>query len=296
MRVGLGTAQFGEVYGITNRAGRVAQAKVAALLALAERSGIDTLDTAPLYGESEAALGASGTAGFRIVTKTPKFGAATSGQAARNDLRATFMRSLQQLERARVHGLLIHDPADLLGPLGPALWHEMQELKAEGLVSAIGASFYEGVEIDRALDAYPLDLVQLPFNPLDRRLVAGGQLRRLGEAGVEIHARSLFLQGLLLEEPARIPPRFGPVAEAVAEMRAEFDAIGLSMLEGILALAFEQDEIHRFICGVTSVRDLEEIVAAAEKAEALDKPPSLILPDNLDPRLLNPARWRELDA
>jgi aryl-alcohol dehydrogenase-like predicted oxidoreductase len=294
MRIGLGTAQFGEDYGITNAAGRVGRAEAAAIIALAAKSGIDTLDSAPLYGDSEAAIGEAGAAGFRIVTKTPKFGASSSEQAARAELRATFLRSLDKLGCDRVHGLLLHDPADLLGPIGPALWQEMEDLRAEGLVSRIGASMYEGEEIDRALDSYPLDLVQLPFSPLDQRLLDGGQLRRLSEAGVEVQARSLFLQGLLLAEPGQIPYRFAPVAAAMADLRAIFAEAGLTAVEGIVALAFERTEIDRFICGVTSAAELQAIIVAAVAAESGAAQLPDYAPPKLDDRLLNPARWDEL--
>jgi len=295
MRIGLGTAQFGLDYGITNRTGRVARDDAAAILALAERSGIDTIDTAPLYGDSEAALGAAGTAAFRIVTKTPKFGAASSPEQAAEQLRESFDHSLAKLCRPRVHALLIHDPDDLTGPFGDRLWKAMEALKTSGLVSEIGLSVYEGAEIDAVLERYPVDIVQLPWNPLDQRLEAGSQLARLAEAGVEVHARSLFLQGLLLEEPSRIPAKFAPIAEAVAQMRSVFDHSGLTALEGILSLAFQQTNIDRFICGVTGVHELGDIITAAQKAQKMG-PISTALPLNLDPRLLNPSRWEELGA
>lgn len=296
MRIGLGTAQFGLPYGITNTTGQVGRDESIAILELAERSGIDTLDTASAYGDGEAMLGAAATSPFRIVSKAPAQGSAASAQEARRNLRAAFLRSLQNLRRPGVYGLLLHHSADLLGPFGPELWQEMEWLKEEGLVTAIGGSFYEGAEIDRALDRYPLDLVQLPFNPLDQRLVVGGQLRRLSKAGVEIHARSLFLQGLLLQLPDRLPARFAPLGTAVGRMRSAFEDAGLTTLEGILAVAFQRDEIGRFICGVTSVAELEQIVAAADKAQTLGKPIDFTPPDGLDVRLLNPSRWDELGA
>lgn len=294
MRIGLGTAQFGFEYGITNKAGRVAPDEVLRILALAGSMGVDTIDTAATYGESESTLGSSGAADYKVITKTPTFGGVASESQARNELRAALFRSLERLRCARVYGLLIHDAADLLGPYGPGLWQEMQELKKEGLVTAVGCSFYEGADIDEALELHPLDIAQLPFNPLDQRLVDGGQLRRLSDAGVEIHARSLFLQGLLLQEPSVTQPKFAPLASAVEQMRVVFENARLNMLEGILALVFQRREIHRFICGVTSAQELQQIAAAADKAERLSEKIDIWLPRDLDARLLNPSRWGDL--
>jgi aryl-alcohol dehydrogenase-like predicted oxidoreductase len=232
---------------------------------------------------------------FRIVTKTPKFAEASSAEQAVDWLKNFFERSLQHLERGTVHGLLFHDADDLLGPFGDRLWQAMEEFAAVGQVTRIGVSIYDGAQVDTALDRYPIGIVQLPWNPVDHRLVNGGQLGRLAAEGVEVHARSLFLQGLLLEEPARIPVRFAPIAAAAARMRSAFDTAGLTMLEGIMALASRQAEIHRFICGVTTAHELEDIVRAVEKVAALQAPVDFSPPRDLDPRLLNPARWVELE-
>lgn len=294
MRIGLGTVQFGLPYGVTNEGGRVRPAEAAEIIKLAAASGVDTIDTASLYGESEAVLGSIGVGSFRIVTKTPKFGSSLSRDTAREQVRSAFAHSLEKLDCRRVYGLLLHDATDLLGPLGPALWGQMMTLKEQGLVAKIGVSAYEGSEIDQALDRYPIDLVQLPFNPIDDRLVAGGQLERLKCAGVEIHGRSLFLQGLLLQAPEQIPPLFAPIAEAVVELHAASDAAGLTPLEGVLAMAFQRREIDRFVCGVTSAQEWQAIVSAAKKAERVAKPIRFATHRPLDARFLNPARWPEL--
>jgi aryl-alcohol dehydrogenase-like predicted oxidoreductase len=295
-RLTLGTAQFGLDYGITNPGGRVQDEEVAAILALAAHSGIDTVDTARLYGESEASIGRNSPAGadFRIVTKTPKFGNAGDAAQAADDLRDAFETSLQALGRASVYALLLHDPQDLLGPFGTALWAVLEDLKQSGQVAKIGVSAYEGSEIDAALDLYSIDVVQLPFNAIDQRLAEGGQLDRLHRAGVEIHARSVFLQGLLLAPFEAIPRKFEPVRSTVERIDKAFADRGLSRLEGLLASVFTHHEIDRVVVGVTSTQELDASISAAKRAEEagplhIDVPP-------IDPRYLNPARWNELPA
>lgn len=291
LRIGLGTAQLGLEYGVTNRRGRVPEREAATILDEAAAMGIDTLDTAFLYGDSEAVIGRLASRGsFRIVTKTPKLDAA-SGTA----LQSCFQESLERLQTEHVYGLLFHDPADLTGPDGGQLWRQAEELKAAGSVEKIGVSVYKQAEIDALLDLYPLDLVQLPWSPLDRRMSEGGALDRVTFAGVEIHARSLFLQGLLLQDPSSIDRRFRPIADAVAELHAAYAAAGLRPLEGVLATAFRDQRIARFICGVTSLEELRQLAAAAALAaerDDFDPPPA----PRLDARFLNPARWTELGA
>lgn len=68
-RLALGTVQFGMSYGISNTAGQVPQDEVAKILDYCKANGIDTLDTARGYGESEAVIGQFDLSPFKIVTK-----------------------------------------------------------------------------------------------------------------------------------------------------------------------------------------------------------------------------------
>jgi aryl-alcohol dehydrogenase-like predicted oxidoreductase len=293
-RIGLGTVQFGLDYGITNRAGRVSAEEAGAILALASARGIDTIDTARTYGDAERVVSDRWPSGacFRIVTKPGEFSRATDGPSAVALLRSNFERSLATLGRADVHGLLVHHTGDLLGPFGSDLWDAMEDLKASGCVSRIGASVYDPEQIDRILDLYPIDIVQLPFNALDRRLVDGGQLERLARVGVEIHARSVFLQGVLLNED--LPAGLEPLRAPIGQLDRAFAELGLSRLEGVLAAALARTEISRFIVGVTSAAELGAILDAEEKigGMALQLPAS----SEIDPRYLSPARWTEIGS
>jgi aryl-alcohol dehydrogenase-like predicted oxidoreductase len=187
----------------------------------------------------------------------------------------------------------VHDPKDLLGPLGQAVWSGVDELKRSGRVAKIGVSVYEPDEVDRILDLYPVDIIQLPLNALDRRLVEGGQLERLATAGVEVHARSIFLQGLLLAPIHEIPAKFEPIRSALQELDRQLAQYRLSRLEGLLAAAFAHPEISRFVVGVTSCAELDTILCATDHADATDSL-EIQLP-RIDPLHLNPSRWRELE-
>lgn len=293
-RLGLGTVQFGQDYGITNPRGQVREDEVVSILSVAAEAGIDTIDTARLYATSESVIGRCSPDGaaFRIVTKTPRFGGLADQESAAAQLRAAFETSLGALGRKHVYGLLLHDVNDLFGPVAGALWGAMENLKSSGRVAKIGVSVYEGAEVDRVLNEHPIDIVQVPFNALDDRLVKDGQLDRLASTGVEIHSRSLFLQGLLLAPTTEIPDRFAPIRSAAEQLDSVFARQRLSRLEGLLALAFGQHEIDRFIVGVTSADELRAIVAAVDRAEQVG--PLEWNPPALDPVYLNPARWSEL--
>jgi len=193
-------------YGIANQAGQVTRPEAKGMLQLALTSGIDTLDTAIVYGDSEICLGEAGTKGFKVVTKLPPVPDDCADVSAW--VKSQISASLSRLGVTAIYCILIHQSDQLLGRHGPALYRELQLLKENGQVEKMGVSIYSPNELVALTPHYHFDLVQAPFNLVDRRLYSTGWLRRLNDDGVEMHARSVFLQGLLLMAQADIPDKF----------------------------------------------------------------------------------------
>ena len=93
MKLGLGTVQFGCSYGISNTKGQVLKDEVKRILDFAHKNGIDILDTASLYGNSEEILGQFDLSKFKIVTKTPKIDYAISGKENLSNFEKAFENS-----------------------------------------------------------------------------------------------------------------------------------------------------------------------------------------------------------
>ncbi|MBR2687860.1 MAG: aldo/keto reductase [Aquamicrobium sp.] len=294
-RLGIGTVQFGLAYGVTNQAGKVGVDEASSILRFARQNDVRTVDTAALYGDSEATIGqAAAGAAFDIVTKTVKVGSETSPDAAVEAIISCFERSIRNLQVSHVDALMVHDAADLLGRYSDRVWRCLQDIKASGLVRKIGASVYSGNDIDELLARYDIDIVQLPINALDLRLADEGQLGSLAARKVEIHARSIFLQGLLLLPPEQLPSKFAALAPSLIQMRQAFADAHLTVMEGLFASVFRHPMIDRVIVGAASLREFEEIVSTANllRTRQIDHA-SWRWPIS-DPRLLNPALWSAL--
>jgi aryl-alcohol dehydrogenase-like predicted oxidoreductase len=288
MRLGLGSAQFGSDYGITNAGGKVAANEVARMLELAAVNGIKVIDTAAAYGESESALGRALGADhpFLLVTKCQPLAAPRIDTAAALKVRDAFLRSLEQLGQSSIHGLLVHQAADLRKPGADLLVEQLVALKKQGLVARLGASFYGAHEIPAVAAVLKLDIAQVPVSIADQRLVADGTLRRLHDAGVEIHARSVFLQGLLLAD--EIPPALAGRARPLQRIRAHARAAGVSMLALALGFVGAIAEVDVALVGATRCGELEEIVQALDAAPRAADLSHLAIDDE---ELLNPSRW-----
>ena len=289
MKLGLGTVQFGLAYGAMNADGQVPEAEVARILAHAREADVDLLDTAAAYGSSEAVLGRMQIGSFRMVTKTPPLRRESVSTEDAETVYGAVRASLERLGRTRVEGLLVHHADDLLVPGGERLFDTLQRLKAEGHVERIGASVYTAGQIEGLLERYPLEIIQLPINVLDQQLLGGGLLRRLKQAGVEVHARSLFLQGIMLAPPASLPARFDALRPALQGFATACEKAGISPLAGCLAFARHCGVIDYGIVGVLSRPQLEEIILAWQAAADVRLPfDDLAMPAH---PMLNPAHW-----
>lgn len=283
MRLGLGTAQLGLPYGVTNRRGQVLADEAMALLRTASEHGIELLDTAPAYGAAEAAVGAALREGmrFRVITKT------AVGARSPAALRETFLRSLERLGMPSVSGLLLHHCRDALSPGGDALIEEMQALRSQGLVERIGVSVYDARELDAVMKLFTPQIVQLPLSIVDQRMVRSGHLAELSALGVEVHARSVFLQGLLIEPDPDFPREVAPHRTTFAALRDDLRKAGCTPLEGALACVGRRPEVNAAIVGVTGVDELLKALEAAKRSPQFDFSRYAID----DETALNPACW-----
>jgi aryl-alcohol dehydrogenase-like predicted oxidoreductase len=290
-RIGLGTVQFGMNYGVSNRAGRPSESEVAAILARAVARGVGYLDTAPAYGDAEALLGRllPEGHGLRIVTKTPPVPDDVIERRHRLQWLQSFERSLDRLRVDSLYGLLVHHAADLGKPGWEHLVEALQELKSRGMVGRIGVSVYDEPQLDLAESRFRVEIVQLPLNALDRRPIESGLLARLKAQGSEIHARSVFLQGLLLMPPSDLPEFFAPVRPALARLHDEWTQRGLSPLAACLAFVLRQPEIGAAVVGVNSLAEFDEIAdAVGGLSEFSDDFGQL---SEIAPQYLDPSRW-----
>lgn len=284
-RLALGTVQFGLPYGVANKTGQVPPSEVGLILSAGRAEGMDTIDTAIGYGESESVLGSAGVDEWKVVTKLPGL----TGPA-RDWLRSEVDKSLARLKLSRLHGVLLHRPSDLLGEEGRSLYRALVEMRDEGTVARIGYSVYGPRELDHLVDTYPPDIVQAPFNVFDQRLATTGWLAQLHDRGVEVHTRSAFLQGLLLLDAPSRPKKFSQWSGAFAAWDNWCEGKGADRLSAALAAVLAQPGIDRVVVGVDGLAQLQQILLTSE--QPFPPPPaSLALEDE---NLLNPARWNSL--
>ncbi len=270
-RLAIGSAQFGMDYGIFNKSGITPEQEVAHILELAFKNGIHMIDTATSYGVSEEVIGRNiKDLQFKIVTKTPVFKKDRIEKTDANYLIESFHQSLRKLKQDTLYGLLIHYVNDLLVPGGELLWRAMESLKLSGLVKKIGVSVYSSKEIEKILEKYQPNLIQLPINVLDQQMLKDSYLTHIKRKGIEIHARSVFLQGLLLMSPDEIPEYFKKIKPLLVKYHEDIKLHNMNPISSAIGFVLKQLEIDYLIVGINNANQLKEIIEAVKNISPLD--------------------------
>jgi len=288
-KLALGTVQFGLSYGIANQSGQVNLSEARKILEQAEKSKINLLDTAIAYGDSEELLGKIGVAEFNVVSKLPGFPTSFADIDIWVDEQVE--GSLKRLGRSSLYGLLLHRSENLLGKSGKKLIDALNRVKSNGLVQTIGVSIYDPSELDEIMHLMRIDLVQAPLNVIDRRLESSGWLVRLHQAGVEVHTRSAFLQGLLLMPRYKVPAKFEAWATLWDSWASELEESNLSAAEACLSYPVSLPEVDRVVVGVDSVEQFKTLIAASQNQRPHH---DFSFMSSEDQMLINPSNWSAL--
>lgn len=277
-KLALGTVQFGLDYGINNTNGQVKIADIQAILAFANSVGLDTLDTAFLYGNSEENLGQCNLNGFNIVSKLPPCTAP--------EIDSIFDKSLNRLHQNNLYGYLFHHFSTY--GQNEKMITALQKLKVKNKVQKIGFSLYNPSELEILLDKnIDFDLVQVPYNLFDQRFDPYFPL--LKEKGVEIHTRSAFLQGLFFKDLSTIPLHFNTVIPELTQLN-KYDINKAALC---LNFVVSNPHIDKVVIGVDSVDQLKININGLEllpKVKALREELKSLKVDN--ELIINPSLWK----
>lgn len=261
----LGTAQLGIHYGISNKIGVPPREESLKIIDYAICHGIDSLDTASKYGNSEALIGEyiefqcvekNGTPPS-VITKIPSVH--SNNLLTFNEryqfIEKTILDSLSRLKLSQLDCCLLHDPIDMIAHHGEVVQH-LLELKKKHLVKKIGVSIYEPEEAEKVIELDCFDVIQIPINIFDQRLIRTNLLNKLYKSNIEIYARSIYLQGLLLMPPCELPDNLKDAKMYLEHLEVIAKKEGLSIMEIALLYIRDLPEIAKIIIGCETMEQL----------------------------------------
>ena len=249
----LGTANFGLNYGIKNKYKKLGTKKIKKILINLKKKKINFIDTSQSYINVEKILGNLNTKQFKFVTKF-------TFSENNNFVFDKFLETIKNLKTKNVHTVLFHRSSDLLKKNGKIIYDEMLLLKKKGYIKKIGVSVYEAKELKKILDKYKFDVVQVPINIFNQTFIEKNFLRYLKKKKVEIHARSVFLQGLLLLKEEDIPGKFLKDLKIFQKWNLWLKKNRTTNFDACLNFITNQKYIKKIIVGVDNSKQLNEII------------------------------------
>jgi len=291
-RLTLGTVQFGLNYGVANQTGKPSFEKVCSILRHAFDGGVDTLDTAADYGDSEEVLGKAlkhlGLSGkMRVVTKVGALPVDLTPAEAAARIEASIVKSIRLLGLERLELCLFHRQENLIYA------EQILALQQRGLIAAAGVSIVNPEGARNALALPGLKAIQMPSNLLDRRFTHSGLTEAARKAGTIVFVRSTYLQGLLLMDDAKVPAHLQEVIAVRRPLRAIAEKAGLPFGEMALRAMLSRPDISALVVGVDTVEHLEANLALFAKGPLSADIFAAINATavNPSPFLINPSEW-----
>jgi aryl-alcohol dehydrogenase-like predicted oxidoreductase len=283
-KLGLGSGQFALDQPQATVRGRNPLAEARDILDIAARSQLAVFDVDGHSGVAQAALG-------EILPRPNPFRISIS--TVRPDRGPDFVEAearaaLRRMGVEQADAILVPAAADLFGPHGLALWDRLKSLKDQGLTRKIGVSVFASDDPLGVARRFRPDIVQAPASLLDQRLLIDGTLAALAGLGIEVHLRSIFLNGLLFLPPDRAPTHLKAAASRISRARRLIAEGRSDPLQAALGFALSRVEAATVLVGVTSPAELSAVIAAASSP-----PPDLDWDEMAidDPIALDPRAW-----
>lgn len=285
----LGTVQFGLNYGINNTIGKMSEDKVFELFENAYDLGIKTLDTAEAYGNAHSVISnfhKQSKKRFNIISKYSS---------------SNFNYPIDLVDRIQVHcsnfnvnsleGYLFHSYNDFKMNINndPNI---LEKIKNSGLVKKVGVSVYLNDEIEDLLNFKNIDLIQLPFNLFDNEYQRREILEKAKKRNIEIHTRSVFLQGLFFKDINTLTSCLLPLKNNLSELSLILKNNNLSIESLALNYALNKTYVDKVLIGVDSLEQLKNNIKATENDFDKSIYEKIDCIQIKNTKLLNPSYWK----
>jgi aryl-alcohol dehydrogenase-like predicted oxidoreductase len=290
MKITLGTAQIGFNYGIKNNYKKIKLKETNKILNSLSKLDINYIDTAHGYGNAEKILGNFDLKNKKLITKLPKLDLRKN---INNQINYFINLSLNNLNKKSIYALLLHNSEQILSLKGKQIFNQLQILKKNGKVKKIGYSLYSPNSLHTIINKKLIpDIVQIPYNILDQRFEENNFLTKLKKYKIEIHARSVFLQGLLLMKFDNLHNYFDKYKSTLNNFQYLANELKLTNFELALYYVLQNSSIDNVVIGVDSYKNLHQIIKAKEKFIKYKLKKIIFNEYDFKKKLSNPTYWK----
>ena len=282
-KIVLGTAQWGMNYGISNFHGIPNNFELERIVKTAVDHKISYLDTASGYGNSEERIGKLNNLPFKTITKI-------SSNILKGSIKNQVDKSLSKLKKENIYGCLFHDSEFIIK--NKLIWDHLKNEKDKGKIEKIGYSIYNLQELKILLDLNCIpDIIQLPYSCLDLKFESS--LKKLKDFGIEIHARSVFLQGIYFLKKHNLPNNLSMFESSLKQINDIKNSYNIKTLDLILHFVLKNKLIDKLVLGFENKKQLDATIKSINNPLIPDEIIDSVKKINLeDYKMLNPSNWK----
>ena len=280
----IGTAQFGMKYGISNNFGKTKKKELDKIFSIIDKKKIKFIDTALNYGNCEDILSKYNLRNISIITKIPKI----PEKKLNIDkwIEKKIISSQKKLKIKNFYAILLHHPEDMLTKNAILVYNSLIKLKKKNKTKKIGISINNFDNCLIILKKFKFDIIQCPYNVIDRRLEKKKYINFFKKHKIEIHIRSIFLQGLLLMK--KRPTQFYKWNKIfnVWDKLNKYDSLTAAI--NAINFVLRKKYINKIILGFDNSQQLKNVLINYKKKKINFS--KKIQSNNLD--LINPSNWK----
>ena len=285
----IGTAQFSKKYGATNIRGVTSKKEITKILYYLKNKKIYNLDTSIEYSSVDKKINFSKFSRWKLITKVnpDRFKNYKDKDQIKKNLVKLIKKSTKNIGIKKIETLLLHNVSLLFKKNGNQIYIALKELKESGYIKNFGYSIYNFEKLNNLIKKFKPDILQCPFSVFDRRLNNKNLINLLKKNKVQIHVRSIFLQGLLLVKFDHLPKKFLKWKKIFMNWNNWIAKNNYSRLEACVNFVFFNNSIDKIIIGVEDLNQLKKILNLKLKKK-------INIPDHLksnDKNLINPSNW-----
>ncbi len=276
----IGSTNFSQKYGIDDL--KINLSEVKKILNFAHSNNINKIDTAESYLHDGSFFSYIKNR-FKLITKVKPDHNWTSLSFCEQELK----NQIKNLNNNKIQTLLFHDVKILFTNIGPKIFNNLEILKNKGYFRKIGISIYGTDCLKYLTSKYNFNVVQCPYNILDKRIVYSGWLNKLKKKGIEVHVRSIFLQGLLVNEKIYKKNYFKKWRNKISNWFDYLNKNGISPINYCLNDLLSHD-FDQIIIGINSRDHLKEIF----NFKLIENKDKMVDFTTKDLKLVDPRCWK----
>ena len=290
MKAVIGTASIGMNYGISNQNNKFSKRNSEKLLSYCIKNKLSYFETSGSYGYAEDLLiKFSNKNNLKIIYKIPPISSETINDNDLSKIYINLNRTIKKFKKNSLKDLFLHSYSDLEKKGSEKLFNLLLNFKKNTQVQNIGVSLYDRNQVDSVLQNYDFDTIQIPFNILDNNFTKTNYLKKIKKRNIKIHARSIFLQGLLLMDPVKINPFFDKIKPNLLSFNRYASKRNISKSSLCFNFVNSIKEIDKLIIGINNISHIDEILKNLKLKKKYYR--NINFNKNIDEKYTNPNKW-----